>query len=128
MKVIEDETPIEITDPLDSIKAGSWTFRICPGGPGSALGSCVVARSLVWPGAVSIYARKKFLNTYIGYGVMYEGKSYSPPLPSLIQSEWKPVNEEDEVEGVLNSLKEQSDVLEDPTVPEPEGEEEEEDQ
>ena len=59
---------------------------------------------------------------------MYEGKSYSPPLPSVIQSEWQPVNEEDEVEGVLNSLKEQSDVLEDPTVPEPEGEEDDEDQ
>ena len=39
-----------------------------------------------------------------------------------------PVGEDDEIEGVLNSLKEQIDVFEDPTVPEPEGEDEEEDQ
>lgn len=83
---------------------------------------------MIWPGAVSVYARKKFINAYIGYGFIYGAKSYSPPLPSAIQIEWMPVGEDDEIEGVLNSLKEQIDVFEDPTVPEPEGEDEEEDQ
>ena len=52
---------------------------------GSAPGSSVVARSLVWPGAVAVYAGKKFVNCYHGFGVVLDTKSYSPPLPAGIQ-------------------------------------------
>jgi radial spoke head protein 4A len=83
----------------------------------------VVARSLVWPGAVAVAAGSRFVNVYIGNGVVYENKPYSPPLPAPVQSEWAP-SEED---GDALLLVEQPDVREDPTPPVPEGEGEEED-
>ena len=55
---------------------------------------------------------------------MYESKPYSPPLPGIIQTEWRAPSEEEE-EAV--NLVEQEDVREDPIIPEPEGEEGEED-
>lgn len=123
---IADET--ELIPPLNALKENAWTFRICPGGAGTnsaAGGSIVVARSLIWPGSVSVAAGRRFLNIYVGNGVIYDSsvKSvgnawyrttniYSPPLPGTISTEWAPVEEE-------APLIEQPDKLADPTPPAP---------
>lgn len=118
--------PVEPAVPLDSIKPEAWTFRQCPGGVGGAAGSVVVARSLQWPGAVAIVSGRKFVNVYVGSGVSYSAKAYSPPLPAPLQMEWMPPAT-DEEENSSSGLIEQDDVRVDPTPPKPEGEEEEED-
>jgi len=123
---IPDET--ELIAPLSGLKENAWTFRICPGGAGTnsaAGGSIVVARSLIWPGSVSVAAGRRFLNIYVGNGVIYDSsvKSvgnawyrttniYSPPLPGTISTEWAPAEEE-------APLIEQPDKLVDPTPPAP---------
>lgn len=111
---IEPDEPIEVTAPLEAVKPEAWVFRICPGGAGAAASSLVVGRSLVWPGAIAVAAGRRFLNVYVGNGVMYEDKPYSPPLPATIQQEWAPAEEEP-------GLMEQPDVRADPTPPAPEG-------
>jgi len=119
-EVVEPEDPVEVTPPLKALESTEWAFRVCPGGAGDAPFSLVVAKSLRWPGALAIAAGKRFLNVYVGNGVMYEPKSYTPPHPAPIQTEWMPGEEEE-------PLLEQEDVRVDPTPPEPENEEEEED-
>ena len=76
---------------------------------------------------MTVAAGKKYVNVYIGNGIFYENKSYSPPVPGVIQNEWMPVKDEEEGESEM-SLKENDDVREDPIVPVPEGEEGDEDQ
>lgn len=120
-EVIEPEDPVEPATPLDTIKPEAWTFRVCPGGVGTSAGSVVVARSLLWPGAVAVTAGRRFVNVYVGNGVAYTATAYSPPLPAAIQVEWAPPAEE---EG--GALIENADVRADPTPPKLEGEEEEE--
>lgn len=120
---IEPEEPVELTPPLDSIKPEAWTFRTGPGGAGTAANSVVIARSLVWPGAVAVALGRRFINIYVGNGVMYDASGpYSPPLPGAIQSEWTAPEDDP-----LGPLVEQPDVKVDPTPPVPEGEEGEED-
>jgi radial spoke head protein 4A len=118
---IAEEEPVEVNPPLDTIKPENWTFRVCPGGSGTAGTSVVVARSLLWPGAVSVAANRKFVNVYVGNAVAFEVKPvpYSPPLPAPIQREWAPT--EDSIQLVDNA-----DVRVDPTPPAAEGEAEEE--
>eukprot|EP00607_Mallomonas_marina_P009955 CAMPEP_0182420842 /NCGR_PEP_ID=MMETSP1167-20130531/5916_1 /TAXON_ID=2988 /ORGANISM="Mallomonas Sp, Strain CCMP3275" /LENGTH=438 /DNA_ID=CAMNT_0024597339 /DNA_START=106 /DNA_END=1422 /DNA_ORIENTATION=+ len=116
---IEEEDPVEAIPPLNALTENAWTFRTCPGGAGLADFSLVVAKSLLWPGAIAITGGKRFLNLYVGNGIMYEEKLYTPPLPSIIQIEWKPEEEDD-------ALVEQEDTKVDPTPPEAEEEEEEE--
>lgn len=118
-EVIEPEEPVEVTAPLEAIKPEAWTFRVCPGGAGTAGSSVVVARSLVWPGAVAIASNNRYINVYVGNGISYSPTPYSPPLPAPIQAEWMPAEE-----GI--QLVDQKDVLVDPTPPVPEGEQEEE--
>lgn len=116
---IVPEEPIEVNPALDSIKPELWTFRSGPGGVGSSATSVVVARSLKWPGAVAIASGRKYVNVYIGNGLPYTPTKYSPPLPPLIQSEWKgPAGDN----GQPTMLLEQNDVKVDPTPPVPEGE------
>ena len=118
---IEPEEPIEVNSPLDNLKPEQWTFRVCPGGAGRAAGSTVVARSLLWPGAVAVASGRKFVNIYIGYGIPFSAVSYSPPLPKEVQTEFHPA-EEDPIQ-----LIEQNDLRVDPTPPVVEDEEQEED-
>jgi len=118
-EVIEPEEPIEVTPPLDALKPEQWTFRVAPGGAGSAASSVVVARNLVWPGAVAVASGRKYVNIYVGNGVRYDSSSYSPILPAPIQSEWAPTED-----GI--QLVDQVDIRVDPTPPVPEGEPEEE--
>lgn len=121
---VEVEDPVDPATPLDSIKPEAWTFRVCPGGVGTSTGSAVVARSLVWPGAVAVVAGRKFVNLYVGSGVAYTPTAYSPPLPAPIQSEWTAAAEEGQEPSAL--MLENPDVRADPTPPKPEGAEEEE--
>jgi len=114
---IEPEEPVEVPESLQPIVPEAWSLRICPGGSGATAGSMAVAKSLTWPGAVAVAAGRRFVNMYVGNGVMYEPGSYTPPLPAPIMTEWAPVEEEP-------GLVEEADVKVDPTPPAPEGEEE----
>lgn len=121
----EDPDAQEPTPQLDPIKPENWALRLCPGGSGVSSSSSVVAKSLLWPGASAIAVGKRFLNIYIGNGVVYEPSKpfYSPPLPGLIQTEYS-ISGNSEDSGLMN-LMEQPDTRVDPTPPKPEGEEEE---
>ena len=66
------------------INSEAWSFRLCPGGSGSAATSIVAVRSLIWPGATAVAAAKKYNNVYVGYGIQYEAKAYTPPMPPLL--------------------------------------------
>lgn len=114
--VVDEE---EVTPILSDLNPEScWTFRVGPGGAGAGANSCVVARSLMWPGAVAVAGGRRYLNIYVGNGVSYDPKPYSPPLPGVISVEWSPAEEEP-------TLVEQPDVRADPTPPKPEGDPEE---
>lgn len=118
---IEPEEPIELAEPLATPKPEEWALRVFPGGAGTAAASCVVAQSLVWPGAVAVAAGRRFLNFYVGTGLPFASKPYSPPLPAPFLSEWVPTAEDG-----ADILLEQEDTRVDPTPPAPEGEPEEE--
>jgi radial spoke head protein 4A len=112
--IVPDEE-VEVTRSLNDLTPEAWTFRVGPGGAGSAAGSSVVARSLVWPGAVAVASGRRYVNCYVGNGVSYDPIPYSPPLLGAISTEWAPVEEEP-------ALVEQADTRADPTPPKPEGE------
>lgn len=125
-EVIEPDESIEITPPLKGLDSELWTFRLSPGGAGEHAGSLVIARSLQFPGGYAIAAGKRFVNIYIGNGMIASGKgtsvpptTYSPPLPAPLQKEWTPPEGEE-------PLVEMDDVRIDPTPPKAEGEEEDE--
>ena len=50
---------------------------------------------------------KRYVNCYIGHGVMYEPKRYTPGLPTPLMAEWAPPAEDEE--GAI-ALVEQPDV------------------
>jgi radial spoke head protein 4/6 len=116
---IEPDEPVETTPPLKGIEGEQWAFRVSPGGSGEHAGSLVVAKSLVFPGAIAVAAARRFVNVYVGYGMVYSPVTYSPPLPGALQVEWAPAEEEE-------PLVETEDVRTDPTPPKAEGEEEDE--
>jgi len=123
-EVIEPDDSIEITPPLKGLDSELWTFRLSPGGAGEHAASLVIARSLLFPGAYAVAAGKRFVNIYIGNGMISSGKgmnptTYTPPLPPPLQKEWTPPEGED-------PLIEMEDVRTDPTPPKAEGEEEDE--
>lgn len=115
--VVEPDEPVELVPPLKGVEPEQWSMRYGPGGAGEFPGSVVFAKSLVWPGAVAVAEGKRFVNIYVGYGVKYEAKTYSPPLPASLQVEWVPEEEEE-------PLLESEDVRADPTPPQDEEEEE----
>jgi len=114
---IEPEEPVEVPEQLQGIIPESWSLRVCPGGSGTAAASLVVAKSLTWPGAVAVAAGRRFVNIYVGNGIVYEPGTYTPPLPEAILSEWAPGEEE-------SGLVEEEDVKLDPTPPVEEADEE----
>ena len=120
---VEPDEPIEVTAPLKEITPEAWTLRVCPGGSGTTAVSAVSARSLTWPGAVAVAQGRRYVNIYLGHGVMYEPSRYTPSLPAPVQAEWAPPSEDDPDAGSAVVLLEQVDVKVDPTPPVPEGEE-----
>ncbi|CAJ1060154.1 radial spoke head protein 6 homolog A [Xyrichtys novacula] len=47
-----------------------------------------VLRSNLWPGAYAYACGKKFGNFYVGWGLKYTGKGFSPSVPPLPQKEY----------------------------------------
>eukprot|EP00595_Chromulina_sp_UTEXLB2642_P002937 CAMPEP_0196764742 /NCGR_PEP_ID=MMETSP1095-20130614/6771_1 /TAXON_ID=96789 ORGANISM="Chromulina nebulosa, Strain UTEXLB2642" /NCGR_SAMPLE_ID=MMETSP1095 /ASSEMBLY_ACC=CAM_ASM_000446 /LENGTH=448 /DNA_ID=CAMNT_0042121087 /DNA_START=133 /DNA_END=1482 /DNA_ORIENTATION=+ len=127
-EVIEPDSDIELTPPLNNLTPEDWTFRISAGGSGISGQSYVIAKSLRFPGAVAVYADRKYVNIYIGNGLPFMSKSYTPPLPLIVSDEYvKPGSEEDTDYPTWQLLVEQVDTRVDPTPPVNENEEEEED-
>jgi radial spoke head protein 4A len=104
----EPEALRETMQPLDSDMSGgvsNWRVQQYPsaGGPGSVS----VVRSLKWPGAVAVYqcGTPRFVNCYVGYGIVNSNVSYTPPSLPDIQSEFS------------SNFAEQPDVTEQPILP-----------
>jgi radial spoke head protein 4A len=119
---IEPEEPDEAPKaPLGSISEDlaeekpTWVLRTCPSGAGLSANSVVVAKSLKWPGAVSVAAGKKIVNCYMGFGVPKSSGVYQPPAPKAVQSEWAVPEEE---EGPGGAPLEKDDVIIQPVVAE----------
>lgn len=115
---IEEEDPVPVTEILNPINPDTWSLRTGPSGAGVASFACAVAKSITWPGAVSVYQGRRFVNVYVGNAIAYAATPYSPPLPQFTQSEWAPGEEE-------TGLTEEADVRADPTPPKEEEAEEE---
>jgi len=126
---IVPEEEVSSFHPLQGIESEHWTFRNSPGGAGMGSNSMILARSLRWPGAVALAYGRKFINIYIGNGVVNDSTkrsserpgqmtydAYMPRMPKDIDSEWSS-------DTVV--LLEEADTLEDPTPPPPPEEEEE---
>lgn len=131
--------PVEVNAPLDSAKPEQWAVRVFPGGAAQSATSCVVLRSLKWPGAVAVAQGRKYVNVYVGNGLSATAKAtdnnflalktgqglfYSPPLPGALQTEF--VNSLTADGTTQPPLTEQPDVKVDPTPPVPENAENEE--
>ena len=119
---IEPEEPDEAPKaPLGSISEDlaeekpTWVLRTCPSGAGLSANSVVVAKSLKWPGAVSVAAGKTIVNCYMGFGVPKSSGVYQPPAPKAVQSEWAVPEEE---EGPGGAPLEKDDVIIQPVVAE----------
>ncbi|KAF0698554.1 Aste57867_10836 [Aphanomyces stellatus] len=117
----------EFADQLRSIaedKPGSWRVDRLPSTTSAAVGEMAVARSLTWPGAVSIGVGKKFLNVYVGYGVKAKlGIDHQVQLPRKLAVDFGLSTEGDTNLLKFTNLAEQPDVLVDPSPPEAETEE-----
>lgn len=92
-----------------------WSFRATP--LSSTLQptphSLAVARSLLWPGALSVARKEKSVCVYVGDGQKYLPFGFTPAPPPKIQSEFEPAfdPEEAEEDGAGHPLHEQSDPL-----------------
>ena len=56
----------------------------------------MVARSLLWPGALNFFSQGKWMHFYVGDGQKYEAKSFYPVFPPEVNAdpEEKPTFEE----------------------------------
>jgi len=65
----------------------AWNFAMCSNL--TPTHAPVVARSLMWPGAISVFLGTKSCNFYCGYGVKHlSGMEYTPEPPTDIQTEF----------------------------------------
>jgi radial spoke head protein 4A len=133
--------PIADDAPPDSEDALPWTVRVCPvsGIPSAEPGAgLVLAKSLLWPGAVCVARGRRFANFYTGYGVEAgtpaaanrAPAAFQPATPGPVQAEFSlEVFNAAAVEGGAK-FEEQADVVEDPDAGKPaeEGEGEEDDE
>jgi len=91
---------------------GAWDVRPLPvsgvpaeGGPEP---SVVVVKSLAWPGAFAVgFAKKRFANVYVGWGLDATLKPYEPRTPAALPAEY-----DFAAEG--QAVVERADVLTDP--------------
>lgn len=49
--------------------------------------SCLVVRSLRWPGSLTCFKGGEFVHIYIGDGIKYGGTVFYPTQPSLVNSD-----------------------------------------
>ena len=100
-------------DPLAALadEEGGWKSIQLPSTGVTQVG---VVKSLKWPGAVAVapVGEVRFVNCYVGYGLLSERNAYTPPILPLLQQEY----------GA--SLLEEVDIIETPIVPQDEGEDE----
>ncbi|RHY85173.1 hypothetical protein DYB37_000799 [Aphanomyces astaci] len=112
----------EFAEPLRAIsedKPGSWRVDRLPSTTSAAVGELAIARSLTWPGAVSIGVGKKFLNVYVGYGLKAKfGVDHQIQLPRKLATDFGVAVEGDTNVLKFTNLVEQPDVLVDPSPPE----------
>eukprot|EP00455_Lapot_gusevi_P001185 TRINITY_DN1048_c0_g1_i3.p2 TRINITY_DN1048_c0_g1~~TRINITY_DN1048_c0_g1_i3.p2 ORF type:complete len:135 (-),score=54.17 TRINITY_DN1048_c0_g1_i3:42-422(-) len=80
----EEEIPILST--ITESESSSWTFRVM----GSELKhATLVARALHWPGAFSVTKQQHVVNIYLGHGLKYLPRLYTPPPPPRMCVEWR---------------------------------------
>ncbi len=115
----EEEEPDEPLPLLSSVEEDSanpktfpkggplWSFRAYP--KPTAPHAVVVARSLLWPGAVAVARKQLAVSVYVGDGQKYLPLGFTPAAPPAIASEFVPVFNAEEEE--TNPLQEQSDPL-----------------
>jgi radial spoke head protein 4/6 len=100
---VKDYKPVlrSIAEDVDSNGKSEWVVRTTPNAAASTHNTNVVAKSLKWPGAVSIASgfqaarsaaekpRRRVSNIYVGFGVPSKasGKKHTPKQPSVICSE-----------------------------------------
>lgn len=106
--------------PVDEAAAeggGAWLFAACPVSglaEGEAPAGPFVAKSLRWPGAVTVGMGKKSAGAYVGWGLPVATKPYQPALPAAPPAVF---NYAEDAQRVA----EQKDVTVDPTPPPEEG-------
>jgi radial spoke head protein 4A len=89
-----------IADDVDSSTGkGQWAVRVCPSGPGTTLNAFAVARSLKWPGAVTVAAgyqspatpgvkhRRRTTSVYVGHGVPRSANPVGLQMPAPLGAE-----------------------------------------
>lgn len=98
-------------DPLASLadNESAWKSVKLPSTGATHVG---VIKSQKWPGAVAVAAvgEVRFVNCYVGYGLLSEPNTYTPPILPALQQEYSA------------NLVEEVDVIEAPVVPPEEGE------
>lgn len=107
LKGIGEDTPL---DEAAEEGGGSWDVRGVPvtGIPEGEAGPVAVARSLRFPGAVSVgFAKKRWANIYVGHGLEIALASYQPSLPPAIPAEY-------DFNADGQKVAEQTDVAKDP--------------
>ncbi|CEG41255.1 Radial spokehead-like protein [Plasmopara halstedii] len=101
----------------------SWRLDRQPATRQPSVGDIAIARSLIWPGAVSIAVGKKFCNIYVGHGVKFRAEPYQLPLPQQLQTgsgvSWSEETSDVDDKPTLSCVLpvEQPDLLEDPSPP-----------
>lgn len=127
----EEEEPDEPLPLLSSVEEDAskglkslWTFRCYPSAAAPGPHATVLARSVLWPGAVAASRKKLAFTLYVGDGQKYLPLGFTPQAPPKVSDEFVAQYSIEDEEP--NPLAEQSDPL--PPADQPEaGEEDEED-
>lgn len=118
LKPASEDAPV---DEAAEEGGGSWDVRGAPatGVPEGETAPVAIVRSLRWPGAVTVgFAKKRWVNVYVGHGLEVALAPYQPSLPAALPAEYDFVAE-------AGKVAEQADVTKDPDAGKPkEGEEE----
>jgi radial spoke head protein 4A len=110
-------------DQSKAVKGSLWSFRAYP--KPTHPHACVLARSLLWPGAVAVAKKQVAVSLYIGDGQKACPLGFTPARPPPIAAEFEPVFNVEEDEP--NPLQEQADPLP-PAAGDEDGEDDEEEQ
>jgi radial spoke head protein 4A len=103
-----------------------WNFRNSNPSNPSHPHAAVIAKSLLWPGAVSVAKGKEVVSVYYGYANKYLPTNFTPAAPAPVATEFITQFNPDEEEVAENVLVEQSDPLPPLDVAKEEGAEDEE--
>ena len=107
LKPASEDAPV---DEAAEEGGGSWDVRGAPatGVPEGETAPVAIVRSLRWPGAVTVgFAKKRWVNAYVGDGLEATLAHYQPALPAAAPSEYDFV-------GEATKVAELADVAKDP--------------